>query len=308
MTTRKTTLLAVFAFLLAVCIFQGITGAISPVKTIKTDGEPDAITISKDGKTIELKKNGFGWQVGAENYIATKSDVDKMIKEIQEVKILDKIGRLGNADNDEKYNLSDSRALFVRAFKGGKEIQTLMLGKNSPTGSQTYGSVSGKKDILLLSGNLLSTFNKTEESLRSKTVYSIEENKITGANVATGARNWTLTRETAKNSKEPEIWKVSGTSEFEADAGEVKKWIQNIAFMNISSWIDDSTVLPEKQLASFKLFTESETISVEIFEQKNGGETKYFGTCSRTPHKFELTKTQTEKFTKDPESLKSKTE
>lgn len=308
MTTRKITLLAVFAFLLAVCIFQGITGAISPVKTIKTDGEPDAITISKDGKTVEITKNGFGWQVGAENYIATKSDVEKMIKEIQEVKILDKIGRLGNAENDEKYNLSEPRALFVRAFKNGKEIQSLMLGKTSPTGSQTYGSVSGKKEILLLSGNLLSTFDKTEESLRSKTVYSIEENKITGASVESGARNWTLAKETAKNSKDADSWKISGTSDFEADSGEVKKWIQNIAFMNISSWIDDSTVLPQKKLSSFKLFTESETISVEIYEQKNGDETKYFGTCSRTPHKFELTKTQTEKFTKDPESLKAKTE
>ena len=64
MKTRKIALLAVFAFLLAVCIIQGITGAISPVKTIKTDVEPDAITITKDGKTIELTKNGFGWQVG----------------------------------------------------------------------------------------------------------------------------------------------------------------------------------------------------------------------------------------------------
>lgn len=237
MTTRKITLLAVFAFLLVVCIVQGITGAINPVKTIKTDAEPDAITISKDGKTVELTKNGFGWQVGSENYIANKSDVEKMIKEIQEVKILDKIARLGNAENDEKYNLSESRATFVRAFKDGKEIQSLMLGKTSPTGSQTYGSVSGKKDIFLFSGNLISTFDKTEESLRSKTVYSIEENKITGANVEMGAQNWTLTKESGKNAKDSGLWKISGTADFEIDSNEAKKWIQNVAFMNISSWL-----------------------------------------------------------------------
>ena len=308
MTTRKITLLAVFAFLLAVCIIQGITGAINPVKTIKTDAEPDAITITKDGKTVELTKNGFGWQVGSENYIANKSDVEKMIKEIQEIKILDKIARLGNAENDEKYNLSESRATFVRAFKDGKEIQSLMLGKTSPTGSQTYGSVSGKKDIFLFSGNLISTFDKTEESLRSKTVYSIEENMITGANVEMGAQNWTLTKEPGKSAKNSDAWKISGTSDFEVDSNEAKKWIQNVAFMNISSWIDDGTALPKEKLVSFKLFTTSETVSVEIYEQKNGDETKYYGTCSRTPHKFELTKTQTEKFTKNPETLKAKTE
>lgn len=308
MTTRKITLLAVFAFLLVVCIVQGITGAINPVKTIKTDAEPDAITISKDGKTVELTKNGFGWQVGSENYIANKSDVEKMIKEIQEVKILDKIARLGNAENDEKYNLSESRATFVRAFKDGKEIQSLMLGKTSPTGSQIYGSVSGKKDIFLFSGNLISTFDKTEESLRSKTVYSIEENMITGATVEMGAQNWTLTKEPGKNAKDSDAWKISGTADFEIDSNEAKKWIQNVAFMNISSWIDDGTALPKEKLVSFKLFTTSETVSVEIYETKNGDETKYYGTCSRTPHKFELTKTQTEKFTKNPETLKAKAE
>lgn len=308
MTTRKITLLAVFAFLLAVCIIQGITGAINPVKTIKTDGEPDAILISKDGKTIELTKNGFGWQVGSDNYIANKSDVEKMIKEIQEVKILDKIARLGNAENDEKYNLSESRATFVRAFKNGKEIQSLMLGKTSPTGSQTYGSVSGKKDIFLFSGNLISTFDKTEESLRSKTVYSIEENMITGANVEMGAQNWTLSKETEKSAKDSAAWKISGTSDFEIDPAEAKRWIQNVAYMNISTWVEDSTTLPKEKLVSFKLYTTSETVSVEIYEEKVGDDSVYYGTCSRTPHKFELTKAQTEKFTKNPETLKSKAE
>ena len=78
--------------------------------------------------------------------------------------------------------------------------------------------------------------------------------------------------------------------------------------MNITSWIDDGTALPKDKLVSFNLFTNSETVSVDIFEQKNGDETKYYGTCSRTPHKFELTKTQTEKFTKNPETLKAKPE
>ncbi len=308
MTTRKITLLAVFTFLLAVCIIQGITGAINPVKTIKIDAEPDAITISKDGTTVELTKSAYGWQVGSDNYIANKSDVEKMVKEIQEVKILDKVARLGNNENDEKYNLSESRATFVRAFKGGKEIQTLMLGKTSPTGSQTYGSVSGKKDVFLFSGNLISTFDKTEESLRSKTVYSIEENMITGANVDMGKQNWTLEKDSEKNTKNSDEWKISGTADFEVDPNEAKRWIQNVAYMNISSWIDDGTVLPKEKLVSFSLYTTSDTVYVEIYEQKNGDETKYYGTCNRTPHKFELTKAQTEKFTKNPETLKAKTE
>ena len=37
MSTRKISLLAVFTFLLLVCIFQAVKGSINPVKIIKTE-------------------------------------------------------------------------------------------------------------------------------------------------------------------------------------------------------------------------------------------------------------------------------
>ena len=302
MTTRKTALLSVTAFLLLVCIIQGITGAINPVKIIKTSAEPDAITISKDGNNIEIVKKIDGWYVGKNDYLANKSEVERMIKEIQEIKVLDKIGRLGSSDNDEKYSLTEGKATIVRAYKGGKELQTLMLGKTSSTNSQTYGSVAGKKDILLLSGNLTSVFGKAEEDLRTKTVFAVEENEITGASVTMGAKSWTLNKISKKGGESE--WSISGIPEFPVNADEAKRWIQNVAFMNISSWIDDSTALPANKLTSFQLITKGDPVNVDIYEQKAGDKTKYIGTCSRTVHKFELTKAQTEKFTKDPESLK----
>lgn len=308
MTTRKITLLAVFVFLLAVCIIQGIAGAINPVKIVKTSETPDTISITKDGNTFEITKNAYGWNVGKDNYIASKSDIERMVKEIQEVKILDKIARLGNAENDEKYSLSESKATVVRAYKGGKEIQTLMVGKTSATGSQTYGSVSGKKDILLLSGNLVSVFGKTEEELRTKTVYSIEENLINGASVTFGNEDWTLTKDVDKENKNQTVWKLSGSADFETDFNEAKRWIQNVAYMNIDSWISDDTVFPKQKFATFKLFTSGETVLVEFYEKKDADKTKYIGICSRSPHKFELTKAQTEKFTKKAETLKVKAE
>lgn len=305
--TRKIVLLAIFVFLLAVCIIQGIVGSINPVKTIKTNDEPNAITITKDEQTIELLKKNNTWLVGKDEYIANKSDVEKMIKEIQEIKILDKVARSGNAENDEKYNLTESKQTVVKAFKNGKEIQSFLLGKTSSTGSQTYACIANSKDIVLLSGNVLSAFNKDEESLRGKTVYAIEESEITGASVTSGAKSWTLTKNSEKSGKNSgNSWSISGVPEFAVNAEEAQKWIRNVAFMNISGWISDDTALPAKKLTSFQLFTKSgKTVSVELYEKQEGENTKYIGTCSETSHKFELTKAQTDKFTKEPDSLKA---
>lgn len=304
MSTRKISLLAVFTFLLLVCIFQAVKGSINPVKIIKTDADPDAFTITKDGTNIEVLKRNNIWYVGNDDYLANKSDVEKMTKEIKEIKILDKIGRLGNAENDEKYNLSEGKYVLVKAFKGGKEIQTMLLGKTSSTGAQTYAAVAGNKDICLLSGNVLSVFSKSEEELRGKTVYAVEENEITGACVKTGNSELTVTKTSKKN--EEDTYSLSGSDSFELDNSETKKWIQNVAFLNINSWIDDSTILPANKLTSFELYTKNETIKVDIYEEKNGDTTKYTGTCSRTKHKFELTKGQTEKFAKNLKDLKIK--
>lgn len=307
MTTRKITLLAVFAFLLIVCIVQGIMGTISPVKTIKTDVTPDAITITKDGKEVELIKKNNTWYVGQDNYLANKSDVESMIRSVQEIKVLDKIGKSGNEETDEKYSLTDSKATFVKIFKDGKEIQSMKLGKTSSTNSQTYGSVGRKKDIYLLSGNLVSTFGKSAESLRGKTVYTIEEKDINGVNVSAGNKDWSLTKTSKKG--EAQWAYMGGEADVVLDNSAVNTWIRSIAFMNINTWVDDGVALPADKLASLQISADGGvTVNVDIYEKKEGADTKYYGTCSTTTHKFELTKSQTEKFTKNFDELKAKTE
>lgn len=305
MTTRKISLLSVFSFLLVVCIIQTVMGHINPVKTIKTDVNPDAITITKDGSSIELIKKNNIWFVGKDNYLANKSDVENMIHSLQEIKVLDKIGKTGTEDIDEKYNLTDSKATFVRIYKDGKEAQSLKIGKTSSTNSQTYGSVGGKKDIYLISGNLLSTFGKTEDSLRGKTVFAVEEKDINSVNVSMGASEWSLTKTSKKGEGE---WTYMGSqADVALDNSAVNSWIRNAAFMNITAWADDGMALPANKLVSFQLNTSTNgQIIVDLYEKKEGTETKYYGTANTTTHKFELTKAQTEKFTKTIDDFKVK--
>lgn len=307
MTKRKITLLAVAAALLVICIIQGITGAINPVKTIKTDLTPDEITITSGNDTITLSIKNNSWYVGTDGYLATKSDVEAMIKAVQQIKVLDKVGKVGSA-TDDRYELSDEKAKTVRASKAGKEIASIRIGKASSTGSQTYALVNGKNDILLLSGNLSSTFGKTEKDLRSKTVYTVEENNVKSATVTMGTKTWGL--ENTAKAGEKNNWILTGNvPTIEIDQNLAQSWIQNVCFLNINSWISDSTELPPNKLTSFRLDTKSgETILVDIYEKGTDDNKQYIGTTSASLHKFDLTKYLTEKFAKDVEELKVKAE
>lgn len=307
MTNRKITLLSVCAALLAICIIQGIFGAIDPVKTIKTDASPDEITITAAGETIELSIKNNLWYVGNDGYLANKADVDSMIKALQQIKVLDKVGRFGTI-LDERYELSDEKAKTVTAKKAGKEIASIKIGKTSSTGSQTYALVNGKGDILLLSGNLSSIFGKSAVDLRSKTIYTVDEKNVQSATVTMGAKTWGI--ENTAKAGEKNNWVFTGTNPgFELDQDLAQAWIQNVCFLNINSWISDSTSLPANKLTSFQLVTKSgETIFVDIYEKKAGDNTQYIGTSSATTHKFDLTKYLTEKFTKNCEDLKVKAE
>ncbi len=306
MTQRKIILIVVCALLACDCIIQGILANISPVKTIKTDLSPDTITIQSAAETTVLTAGANGWSINTDNYLATKSDVDAMLKALKEVKVLDKVGKIGNADYDARYNLTDEKAKTVTATKDGKQIAALRIGKASSTGSQTYATVNGAKDIVLVSGNLTSTFGKSAVELRAKTVYSIEENAVAAAQITMGAKTWGL-QNTAK-AGDKAVWALTGNvPAIELDQDAAQSWIRNVCFLNVNSWLDDSAALPPNKLTSFTLTTTSgETVFVDIYEKKAGDDTQYIGTCSRTPHKFDLTKYLTEKFTKDYEELKVK--
>lgn len=303
MTTRKIVLLAIFFALLAVCIVQGVLGSINPVKIIKTDATPDTITISTATEQTVLSLNNGSWFIGDDNYVATKTDVDSMIKAIKEIKVLDKVGRVGSAQ-DEKYNLTDEKARTVTAVKAGKEIAVIRIGKTTSTNAQTYACVNGKNDIYLLSGNLVSTFSKSAAELRSKTIYTVEENDFVSAQVTKGSRTWGI----EKNPNDKNSWILTGAApEMQLDQELARSWVQSICFMNINSWIDDGTPLPANKLTSFQMQIKSgATIVVDIYEQPAGDDTKYIGTCNLTPHKFDLTKYLTEKFAKDCTELQTK--
>ncbi|MBD5404206.1 MAG: DUF4340 domain-containing protein [Treponema sp.] len=301
MKPRKIILMAACFVLLIICIVQGVTSAINPVKTLALDESPDFILIENASSTVELYLDGTTWYVGHNDFQAERASADSIVNSIKEVKVLDSIGKLGSDEFNDRFDL-DGKACVVTAKKGEKILRTLRVGKTSSTGSQTYLNVDGSRDIYLVSGNLQSIFNKTEDSLKSKTVYSISASNINAVSVSTRSESFGIERNTSLEDDAP-AWVFSGSGE-EADSGKVDAWLNQLATCSATEWIDDNRAVPSEKTATVEISATEGKIVVEIFQEDSGDGVKYICTSSRTPHKFELSETACAKYKKASSELK----
>ena len=296
--TRKIVLLSCIGVLLLICIFQAILSGRNPVKTLKLDDGFDLITINKGGETIELSLDGADWYVGKDDFKANSTDISSITSNLKEIKVLDTIGRLASEEFNERYDLNDEKAIVVKASKGGKEVRSVKIGKASSTGSQTYITVGSSKDILLVSGNLNSIFGKSEDALKSKTVYSITGSNVNGVTVATSTESWGANRSTDENGSV--VWNFTGSaSGSESDSSKVNTWVGQLASLNASSWVSASKTLPSKKEVSVEIESSEGKITVDVYSEKDGDKTKYYGVSNKTSHKFELSESTAKRFIKN---------
>lgn len=297
MTKRKITLCSIAGILLVIAIVQAIVLNKNPIKTAKLSAEPDSVTIKTAENTVLLKNNGSSWVVGDGSFEAKKSDIDTVLNLVREVKILDSVGKTGNEILEERYRLSDEKSIVVSVKKGENILRTILVGKTTSTSSQTYITLDGKKDILLVSGNYRSVFDKDENSFRSEYVYELDSNKISWVSCTTDGTSWKI-ENLAKVGEEAKWSFADSLSEKEIDNDKVENFVQSIATLKVNSWLLDSEVLPSKKAASVQFGIGNETVFVDVYSKNDGDSVKYFGTSNRSVHKFELSEYNAKKFIK----------
>ena len=299
MKTRKIILLSACAFLLCVCIVQLIMATKNPVKTLTLAQDPDKITITQNTNEIVFTNNGNNWNIGNDGFIANQADIDNIIKTIKEIKVLDTVGKISNNLVEERYELNGEKAITVSAQKAGKDIITVKIGKKSSTGSQSYITVNNKNDVYLVSGNLPAVFSKSENDMRSKTIYSVSGDSITSVDLKSGAREWGVEKE-----QDGITWSLTGAApRIIIDNDYTDAWIQSVAFLTADSWLDDSVALPKNKDVSVNINTPTETITIDVYSSVEGTETKYICTSNKTSHKFKISKIAAEKYLKATEQI-----
>lgn len=298
MSKRKIVLLSSCAVLLCIYIIQLVFALHNPVRNVALADDFDTILIKNGGNSVSLSKAGSGWVVGDKKYAANESTADGMVNAVKSVSILNTVGKAGNEAEEERYELNDGKAITVTASKDGKTLRTLRIGKAASTGSQTYVTIDNEKDICLVSGNLHDTFGKTADDIRSKIVYKADKDQL--SNIAETVNGVTLT---VAKSGTPAVWSAAdGTPA--VDNEKAGNWADSLYSVSADSWLDDSFVLPEKPESVTVITAGTQKITLTVYKTGKDKDVKYYGTCSETPYKFELSSYAAGKYMKKAEDFK----
>ncbi|MGI5096947.1 DUF4340 domain-containing protein [Treponema socranskii] len=300
MSKRKIILLTACVLLFGIYIAQLASSLRSSVKNKTLGADPDKLTIENASAVIELAKSDDGWTVGERRYKADTNIVDALVNAVKNIRVLDTVAQAGNDTVDERYEIDKTNAIVVKAYKGNELVRTLTIGKASSTGSQSYLTLDGKKDICLVSGTLRDTFKKDVAALRSKVVYAVDTSDLTAVSESMGSTVLSIVK-----SGDPAAWTATGST-VGVDAEKAANWAASLTRLNADSWLDDDFVLPAASESVTVITAGGKAITVSVYKEGDGDEAKYYGTCSETPYKFSLSRYSAGKYLKTAADISAK--
>lgn len=298
MKTRKLVLLIACAVLLVVCILQGVLKGSDKVKTYDIKDTPDQLVITTPEESYTIVFENDTCYVGDKKYPANETAVDTMVEALTSIKVLDKVASANTEAAMVRYELNEGKAITAVAKKGGKILRTVIIGKDSTAGSQSYILLDGGKDVYLATGNLRSSLNKTVKELRGRGVLNLDKNDISAVTVRTadGNTDFTVSR---VGSGEDTSWLINQPDVL-VDGNKAADWFGTVATLVTPVWHDDAD-LKGNELLHAEIRLSSKTVTLDIFEIPAATEDEkpvYFGFSSETPYQFELAAYSVQKFQK----------
>lgn len=163
--TRKIVLLSAVVVLLAVYILQLAFSGKNKVKVLTVEETIDMVMIDNGGSKLVISKNGDSWFVGEEKLACQLNRANGIVNAINEIKVLGNVAS-GSAADNERYGFDNG--IIVEAYCGDKLVRSLVVGKNTATGSQCYVRIDGKSAVSLVQGAMRSTFEATADDIIEK--------------------------------------------------------------------------------------------------------------------------------------------
>ncbi len=267
--------LAVIAVLAVILLIQQIAGRDITPNIPTVNAAVDEMTISNGGETIKLSKSGDTWLAGDEQYPGDSEKIAGLVEKITGIKALEKVSSSGFF---RPYQLEDQEAVTVSILEKGKAVRTVLIGKASPTGRQSYLRFPESDEVLLISGNLRRDFELSLDDLRNKLIFALDPASIRRV-VLSGPEG-----DAEGFIRSEEGWTTDGGDML--DQEKVSTFVRNFERFTAVSYPDASADTGEL-LKLIQLETDSGAISVEIIAENEQG---YTARSSASPFIFQLPK------------------
>ncbi|MBP5403243.1 MAG: DUF4340 domain-containing protein [Treponema sp.] len=287
MTRRKIFLLTLIAALTLVYIFQILFSPKGEFQELSIKQSFDSVKIENSGNSITIKKTDSDYLINSE-FPGKSEAAEYIFNSITSIKIIDTISKNPKDQDFERYGLVNP--VRVTALEGSKKIRTLKIGKTSSTGNQTYIQLDDKKEIYLVSGNLNSSFNVTEDSLLDYVLYKINADEIYKIQVNYSTFG-TFTAEKAGESADFK-WNITQTDNDidleKFDSLKFQEWVNEITELKADKWISDfdpeDSTLDNSRYFSIIISAAGKDIKVELFTLKADAGSEKLCICSENEY------------------------
>ncbi|MBN1599419.1 MAG: DUF4340 domain-containing protein [Bacteroidales bacterium] len=217
------------------------------------------------GDIIRLNRKDKGWNVEFEGseYNADPSAIKGMLSSLVTLRAT----RIAANDKNKwkEFEVTDSAATIVQALEGKKIVADVYLGKFSyqqpknanpymqRQGSMTsYVRLAGDKEVYAVEGIIAMAFNRQPGDFRNRTIIRSSKENWNQLTIKGKTGSFSLTKNDGG-------WMIDG---LKADSNSVAKYINSLAYLSNSNFIDESVLL--SQTPAYTLTIEGENMAGPI--------------------------------------------
>jgi hypothetical protein len=213
---------AVIVILLGYLLFQSrdkVHYKVPVLDPVKNE-DIDKVEIKKSDETITLVKKDSQWLIHPQGYPTDADKVDRIMKTITQLTLTDLVSK---SKNYILYDLTEEKAIHVKAFNKDVELRDFEIGKVASTYGHTFVKIKDNPNVYYASESFRSHFDTKVSDLRDKTVMKLDSNEISEVTIEKEGQTYVF----AKNVKpvEPpkvELDKVEDNKKEEKKEGEDK--------------------------------------------------------------------------------------
>lgn len=279
----------------------------------------DRIVITKENEPLELVKKDAQWTIHPQGYTADPTQVSTMLDKMANLSLSALVAESGNY---ERYSLSADTAMHVKAFSGGQKVREFDVGQVAPTFQHTFVKLENDPNVYHARGAFKTTFDQTADSLRDKTVLSLDQTAVAKIVVQKGDKSLTLTRRD-QPVKEPVVTRdgdVKSDTNADQSPPPEKEWVDEhgkavdrdsveqligaMRRLQCDGFIKDKTKEEyQKPLWSVTFETSQKSHTLSLLAKAKSDEMSYPALSSESDSVFYLFSNRVESFEKQVDAL-----
>jgi hypothetical protein len=163
---------------------------------------------------------------------ANRVNVTTLVQKLEKIESENVISE--SQDKQATFLVDDATGIIVTAYQGADQKAQFYVGKVATDFNHTYVRMAGSNEIEFALGNLNTTFWRTQDEWRDKTIVDVEQASLARVLLAKGETNYSLVL------KDGGTWGVEGQDAI-LDQDKVKARLTTVTKMNAVGFVDDVT-------------------------------------------------------------------